>query len=332
MTKTQQNGNFKTEWVAYRPDIKVLDCTIRDGGLVNDHKFDDAFVKRCYDTAVAAGVDYIELGYKGSPNVFKRDDFGPWKFSDEEDLRRIVGENPADIKISVMADAERTDYETAIIPCEQSVIDCVRVACYIHQMPVAMDMVADAKEKGYEVMMQLMSVSTVKEGELEAALKMIAECPADGVYVVDSFGALYSEQVRDLIKMYLKAMDGTGKEVGFHGHNNLQMAFSNTVEALIAGATRLDATLNGLGRGAGNCHMELILGFLHNPKFNVRPILECVRDLFVPLKNEIDWGYSIPYSITGRMNQHPREAIQWRAGKAPDDYVAFYDKIVNETN
>lgn len=109
MTKTQQNGNFTTEWVAYRPDIKVLDCTIRDGGLVNDHKFDDAFVKRCYDTAVAAGVDYIELGYKGSPNVFKRDDFGPWKFSDEEDLRRIVGENPADIKISVMADAERTE-------------------------------------------------------------------------------------------------------------------------------------------------------------------------------------------------------------------------------
>jgi 4-hydroxy 2-oxovalerate aldolase len=332
MTNTQKNGDFKTEWVAFRPDIKVLDCTIRDGGLVNDHKFDDAFVKRCYDTAIASGVDYIELGYKGSPNTFKREDFGPWKFSEEEDLRRIVGDNPTEIKISVMADAERTDYETAILPSDQSVIDCIRVACYIHQMPIAMDMVADAKEKGYEVMMQLMSVSTVKEGELEAALKMIAECPADGVYVVDSFGALYSEQVRDLIKMYLKAMDGTGKEVGFHGHNNLQMAFSNTVEALIAGATRLDATLNGLGRGAGNCHMELILGFLHNPKFHVRPVLECVRDLFIPLKNEIDWGYSIPYSITGRMNQHPREAIQWRAGDAPDDYVAFYDKIVNESS
>ena len=332
MTNTQDNGNFKTELVAYRPDIKVLDCTIRDGGLVNDHKFEDAFVRRCYETAVASGVDYIELGYKGSPNVFNRKDFGPWKFSEEEDLRRIVGENTAEIKIAVMADAERTDYETAIIPSDQSVIDCVRVACYINQMPIAMDMVADAKEKGYEVMMQLMSVSTVNEGELEAALKMISECPADGVYVVDSFGALYSEQVHDLVKMYLKAMDATGKEVGFHGHNNMQMAFSNTVEALIAGATRLDATLNGLGRGAGNCHMELILGFLHNPKFNVRPVLECVRDLFVPLKNEIDWGYSIPYSITGRMNQHPREAIRWRAGDAPDDYVGFYDKIVNETS
>jgi 4-hydroxy 2-oxovalerate aldolase len=206
------------------------------------------------------------------------------------------------------------------------------VACYIHQMPVALDMVADAKAKGYEVMMQLMSVSTVKESELEAALEMIAQCEADGIYVVDSFGALYSEQVRDLIKLYMKAMGDTGKEVGFHGHNNLQMAFSNTVEALIAGATRLDATLNGLGRGAGNCHMELILGFLHNPKFNVRPVLECIQDLFVPLQQNLDWGYSIPYAITGRMNQHPREAIQWRGGKAPDDYVAFYDKIVNETS
>lgn len=331
MTK-QENGDYTTEWVAYRPDIKVLDCTIRDGGLVNDHKFDDAFVKRCYDTAVESGVDYIELGYKGSHNIFSSDDFGPWKFSEEEDLRRIVGDNSADIKISVMADAERTDYESAIMPADQSVIDCIRVACYIHQMPVAMDMVADAKAKGYEVMMQLMSVSTVKESELEAALEMIAQCEADGVYVVDSFGALYSEQVRDLIKMYIKAMGESGKEVGFHGHNNLQMAFSNTVEALIAGATRLDATLNGLGRGAGNCHMELILGFLHNPKFNVRPVLECVQDLLIPLQQDLDWGYSIPYAITGRMNQHPREAIQWRGGKAPDDYVAFYDKIVNETS
>jgi 4-hydroxy 2-oxovalerate aldolase len=331
MTK-QENGDYTTEWVSYRPDIKVLDCTIRDGGLVNDHKFDDAFVKRCYDTAVASGVDYIELGYKGSHNIFSSDEFGPWKFSEEEDLRRIVGDNSADIKIAVMADAERTDYETAILPCEQSVIDCIRVACYIHQMPVALDMVADAKAKGYEVMMQLMSVSTVKESELEAALEMIAQCEADGIYVVDSFGALYSEQVRDLIKLYMKAMGDTGKEVGFHGHNNLQMAFSNTVEALIAGATRLDATLNGLGRGAGNCHMELILGFLHNPKFNVRPVLECIQDLFVPLQQNLDWGYSIPYAITGRMNQHPREAIQWRGGKAPDDYVAFYDKIVNETS
>ncbi len=331
MTK-QENGDYTTEWVAYRPDIKVLDCTIRDGGLVNDHQFDDAFVKRCYETAVAAGIDYVELGYKASPNIFSRKDFGPWKFSDEEDLRRIVGDNDTDVKISVMADAERTDYETAILPSEQSVIDCIRVACYIHQMPTAMDMVADAKAKGYEVMMQLMSVSTVKESELEAALQMIAQCEADGVYVVDSFGALYSEQVRDLIKMYLAAMGDTGKEVGFHGHNNMQMAFSNTVEALIAGATRLDATLSGLGRGAGNCHMELILGFLHNPKFDVRPVLECVRDLFVPLRKELDWGYSIPYAITGRMNQHPREAIEWRGGEAPDDFVAFYDKIVNEAS
>ena len=127
-------------------------------------------------------------------------------------------------------------------------------------------------------------------------------------------------------------MKGTGKEVGFHGHNNLQMAFSNTVEALIAGATRLDATLNGLGRGAGNCHMELILGFLHNPKFHVRPVLKCIQDLLIPLKEKIDWGYSIPYSITGRMNQHPREAILWRECDSPDDYVAFHDKIVTETS
>lgn len=325
-----KDSQIADRWVTFNPNIKVLDCTVRDGGLINDHQFDDAFVKRIYETAVASGVDYCELGYKGSKNVYSRQEFGPWKFCTEDELRRIVGDGPRDIKIAVMADAERTDYHTDILPKSQSVIDCVRVACYINQIPTAMDMAKDANDKGYETMMQLMAVSNVNDDELEAALDLVAQSVADGVYVVDSFGALYSEQVRRLTRLYLKHMDGTGKDVGFHGHNNLQLGFANTIEAIIAGATRVDATISGLGRGAGNCPMELILGFLHNPKFNLRPVLECCQDIFVPLAKKMDWGYSIPYAITGRMNMHPRDAITWRAGDRPDDYVSFYDALVSE--
>ena len=327
---TENNAESSDRWVAYRPDLKILDCTIRDGGLVTDHKFEDDFVRRIYQTAVESGVDYVEMGYKASKKIFSKDEFGKWKFCDEEDIRGIVGDDPSDIKISVMADAERTDYHVDILPKEQSVIDCVRVACYIHQIPTALDMVKDATEKGYEAMMQLMAVSIVSTDELRSALELIAKSEAKGVYIVDSFGSLYSEQVRDLTKMYMAAMEGTGKDVGFHAHNNRQLGFANTIEAIIAGANRVDATINGLGRGAGNCPLELLLGFLHNPKFSLRPVLKCCQDVFLPMREKHDWGYSIPYSITGQLNQHPREAIKMRASDTPDDYVSFYDQMIDE--
>jgi 4-hydroxy 2-oxovalerate aldolase len=317
-------------WVAYRPDIKILDCTIRDGGLITDHQFGDDFARDVYRTCVAAGVDYIEFGYKASKRIFSPDEFGRWKFCDEDDLRRIVDDNPHAIKISVMADAERTDYHEDILPKEQSVIDCIRVACYIHQIPIAMDMISDATDKGYETMLQLMAVSQVKEHDLVDALAIAAKCPALGVYIVDSFGSLYSEQIRVLTQLYTSALEGTGKDVGIHAHNNQQLAFSNTIEAVVAGANRVDATINGIGRGAGNCALEQVISFLHNPKFHLRPVLECCRDVFVPLRKEIEWGYNIPYMITGNLNQHPRAAIKWRAGETPDDYVAFYDQMIEE--
>jgi 4-hydroxy 2-oxovalerate aldolase len=329
-TENNSNDDASDRWVAYRPDLKILDCTIRDGGLVTGHHFNDDMVRRIYETNIDAGVDYVELGYKSSKKIFSSDEFGKWKFCDEDDIRRIVDTDTPNVKISVMADAERTDYHEDILPKDQSAIDCIRVACYIHQIPIALDMVKDAVDKGYEAMMQLMAVSVVQENELNSALKAVAKSPASAVYIVDSFGSLYSEQVRDLTKMYIKAMEGTGKDVGFHGHNNCQLAFANTIEAIVAGANRVDATISGIGRGAGNCPMELLVGFLHNPKFRLRPILECCRDVFVPLSEEYDWGYSIPYALTARLNQHPRAAIKMRASDAPDDYVSFYDQISEE--
>jgi len=317
----------KGSWVTYRPDIKVHDCTVRDGGLINDHKFDDAFVKAVYDTCVAAGVDYMEVGYRSSRKLFAATQYGAWKFCDEDDLRRIVGDNPTGLKLSVMADAERCDYQTDIPPKDKSVIDCIRVACYIHQIPTALDMVKDARDKGYETTINLMAVSAVRDPDLMEAIEVIAKSPTNALYIVDSFGNLYSEQVRYLTKAYLRAVEGTKIEVGIHAHNNQELAFANTIEALINGASRLDATICGLGRGAGNCPLELLVGFLHNPKFRQRPVIECVQKIFLPLRKKLDWGYSIPYMITGQQNEHPRAAIKMRASDHPDDYVAFYDQI-----
>ena len=320
------------DWLTYRPDIKVLDCTVRDGGLINQHNFNDEFVRAVYEANVAAGVDYMEIGYKGDPALYAPSKHGPWKHCDEETMRRIMGENSTALKIAVMADAERTDYKRDILPGSESIVDMIRVACYIHQVPLALDMVKDAADKGYEVMLQLMAVSTVGEGELDAALKLAASSDAGGVYIVDSFGSLYSEQIRALTVKFMGALKESGKEVGIHAHNNQQLAFANTIEAIIAGASRVDATIAGIGRGAGNCPMELILGFLHNPKFKMRPILECTQKVMLPLSKGMDWGYSIPYALTGQLNQHPRAAIEFRAGATPDDYVKFYDQLIEEVS
>jgi len=328
--KHEKDKLAKGSYVTYRPDIAILDCTVRDGGIINDHKFEDGFVKAVYDTCVEAGVQYMELGYKASKKIFAPAKFGKWKFCDEDDIRRIVGDNKTSLKLSVMADADRTDYHEDILPKEKSVVDCVRVATYITQIPMAIDMIKDAHDKGYETTVNLMAVSTVQDRELDDALHELAKSPVDVIYLVDSFGSMYSEQVRDLTLAFMQAVEGTNKKIGIHTHNNQQLAYSNTIEALIVGASMLDATINGMGRGAGNCPLELLIGFLKNPRYRLRPVLKCVQDVFLPMKKQMEWGYEIPYMITGQLNLHPKSAMKCRAGDKPDDYVGFYDQTMQE--
>jgi 4-hydroxy 2-oxovalerate aldolase len=315
-------------WITYRPELKVLDCTIRDGGLINDHQFDDDFVRAVYQTCVAAGIDYFEIGYRASKKLFSREKFGAWKFCDEEDIRRIVGDNPTPVKIAVMVDAGKSDWRTDILAKRDSVVDMVRVAFYAHQVSEAVEMIHDAHEKGYEVSANLMAVSTVKEQEVEQVLEVVAQTPANVLVVVDSYGAMYCEQVEILVKKYLGYALPKGKQVGMHAHNNQQLAFANTIEAIIHGANRVDASMGGIGRGAGNCAMELLIGFLRNPKFRVRPIYKLLQEHMLPLSRKLEWGPYPQYILTGQWNEHPRSAITARASDKRDDYVDFYDKLV----
>jgi len=317
-------------WITYRPQLKVLDCTIRDGGLVNDHDFDDDFVRAVYTACVEAGIDYMEIGYKNSKKLFPPDKFGRWKHSDEEDIRRIVGDNDTPLKLAVMCDAGKSDWQTDVLPKEHSVLDMIRVAFYVHQTAEAVAMIQDAVDKGYEVSANLMAVSRAQEAEIEQAMELLVETPASVIVVVDSFGSLYSEQVEILVKQYLGYANRSDKQVGMHAHNNQQLAFANTIEAIIHGANRVDASMAGLGRGAGNCPMELLIGFLRNPKFKIRPIYHLLQDHMLPLSRRVEWGPHVQYNITGQLNQHPRSAIEARSGDARDAYVDFYDKLISD--
>ncbi|MGD7654451.1 MAG: aldolase catalytic domain-containing protein [Verrucomicrobiales bacterium] len=325
----------KAPWITYRPELKVLDCTIRDGGLINNSNFSDQQVRAVYDACIAAGVDYMEIGYKNSPTQFPTATYGPWRHCEEDDLRRVVGDHTSEatgLKLAAMADAGgKSDWKHQILPAADSVLDVIRVACYVHQISEAIEMIEHCTSLGYETTLNIMAISVAGEAEIDQCLEVGAKSSAGTVVVVDSYGNLFREQIDYLVKKYQTAVNGTGKEIGMHAHNNLQLAFANTVEAIILGANRVDATMMGLGRGAGNCPMELLLGFLRNPKFKLRPVLDCIQNTILPMKKDFDWGPSIPYNLTGQMNRHPRTAMAWRDGDAPDDYLTYYDQMIADS-
>lgn len=314
----------KGELVSYRPDIKVLDCTLRDGGLVNNFEFTDEFVRDLYKMNIKAGIDYMEFGYRADKDMFDESKFGKWKFCNDDDIRAVVGDNDTDLKISVMADIGRTNFKRDICEKVNSPVDMIRVATYIHTIPTALETVEYCKKMGYETTINIMAVSKSNDSDLDDALEIIGRSCVDEIYIVDSYGSLYPEQIRRLAAKYLEIADKYGKTIGIHAHNNQQLAFANTIETLTMGVSYLDSTVSSMGRGAGNCPTELLLGFLKNPKYHITPVLKFIEKHIVKLREEgVIWGYDIPYLLTGRLNQHPRDAIQFTS-EGRTDYADFY--------
>ena len=211
----------------YREQIKVLDCTIRDGGLINNHNFDRRFVREVYKAISAAGVDYIELGYKNSKKLFPEKDFGLWKFCDDDEISRLIEGIKSKTKTSIMVDIGRVDMDDVKLKSE-SPVDMIRVACYVKDIDKAIYMTNHFADKGYETTINIMAISRDAGIELEEAIAQVEEeSKTNAVYIVDSFGFLYQEPVEALVKKFKSVLKT--KEVGFHGHNNQQLTFSNTI-------------------------------------------------------------------------------------------------------
>ena len=236
----QRRGNL----MSVREDIRVFDATIRDGGLCNDFMFTDEFVSALYRTNVKCGIDYMEFGYRADRRVFDETKFGKWKFCREEDLRAIVGNNDTNLKIAVMADMGRCNYKADFLPRSESVIDMVRVTCYIHQIPAALEMIEHFHALGYETACNIMAISQVTTAQVKQALSVLCTSSVDVIYLVDSFGSLYPENACELAQLYIDAVENTEKKIGFHAHNNQNLAFANTIETLSYGISYLDATVH----------------------------------------------------------------------------------------
>ena len=290
-----------------RKSVRVLDCTIRDGGLCNDWDFGFDLVRDTIKGLSAAGVDVVEVGYRNSRNP--SDKSGPWRFCTEKDLHEVVERG---VCVSVMVDQGRFDL-SEFTDNKHSVIDVVRIATYAKDVEQAVNSAIALEKMGYKVYVNVMAVSCCSPSSVDTFLGVLRDSPAAGVYVVDSFGALYPHHVRYLVRKFRNWLR-SDQDIGIHFHNNQQTAFANTIAAIDEGVDLVDATLCGVGRGAGNCPLELLLMYLNLDDHNIEPVLE-LTEQYSHLARKLQCNYNVPYAIAGSLNIHPSTAIELVGGQ-----------------
>jgi 4-hydroxy 2-oxovalerate aldolase len=306
-----------------RRDVQVLDCTIRDGGCLNGWRFDLGLVRDTVRALAASGVDIVEIGYQTAEGVYDRAEVGPWRFSDEDALHEVAGD--VGVRLSCMVDQGRFS-AADLRPKADSLVDVLRIATYAEAIDDAVALAHAAIDAGYEAHVNVMAVSTNTPEEVDRFLDALRRSRVQHVAVVDSFGALYPHHLRYLIRKY-KNWLRPDQRVGVHLHNNQGVAFANTIIAIEEGAQIADATIFGMGRGAGNCPLELLLMYLDDPSHDPRALLPLL-ERYAALRDELRWGYHPAYAITGWLNRHPGDAIRHMATEHPYDVTDFYDRLV----
>lgn len=282
--------------------MKIIDCTIRDGGLLNNWCFSDAVVKASYFAAERAGVDYFEIGYKNDP---AKEGLGVYGYCDNKTISNLFSGSPK-LKLLCMIDAGKyTGYDICDRANPANPFSGIRVASYPHEVELAVKLIEMLSTKGYEVFLQLMSVSEWKDDDFKVLNNWENKNILEAVYFADSFGSFIPSD----IPYFVEKLRSLGfKAIGFHPHNNLQMAFANALQAIQSGATYVDATIYGMGRGSGNLPIEIILSYFYKngqKKYNAVPYLDVIERFYINLMKEYQWGYSLKSLFGGIKNIHP---------------------------
>jgi 4-hydroxy 2-oxovalerate aldolase len=284
--------------------VTLLDCTLRDGGFYT--KWDYPFDMVCaYLRAVDdAGVDYAEIGYRS----LEAEEFaGTYHFASDDLIATLPPTRRT--KLAVMIDAkEFANRESAVDAlfgnAAESRVRLVRVATSLRHCASAVAVVGRIRARGYMVSLNLMAVGSIARQDLPAALRQLAACDADVVYVADSFGSMLPCDVRAV-----GCLLGASCSWGIHLHNNLELAFANALEAVETGATWVDASILGMGRGAGNLRMELLLQYLetrvHRGGVDAGPIHAFISRELEGLHRKFGWGPARPYVVSGMLPVHP---------------------------
>ncbi|MBR6099000.1 hypothetical protein IKP85_04565 [bacterium] len=282
--------------------VKLLDCTIRDGGHLNGWNFTKECVKASYDTAIKAGADFFEIGYRFEN---PKPEWGDFAKCDDDFLMSFI-EKDDKCKISVMIDAGKCSLDKFRNRTpENTIIDLVRVATYPQNLDIAFDLAEGLKNKGYEVFINFMAISDYTDEHFEKILNWKNKNVITATCFADSFGTFLPKDV----VYYGNKLRSLGFEnLCFHAHNNLQLAFANSLKAIEENFYCIDISVYGMGRGAGNLPAEIITGYLsrtENKKYNPVPYIDVIEKFYLEHSRKTPWGYGIPSLIGGLKNIHP---------------------------
>ena len=288
----------------------ILDCTLRDGGYYTNWEFEDDLVKEMVQVLNFSEVDYIELGYK-SPlpgGRFRKcnDKFIANLLKDVQ----LLGLQELS-KLAFMIDAKDFIEDNkvnkrllldVIKPKEKSPFTLCRIATNYDTLDLALEMLELISELGYETALNLMKVAILEVKEVVDSLERISKSSVNMIYIADSLGSLHGNRLKDLQGAFSKTCKESNKLLGFHPHNNLGLAFSNSLEMEWLGIDIVDGTITGMGRGAGNLRIEQYLMFRQKP---TKDLLNLIQKRFNPLKEKSNWGWSPSYMYSGINEIHP---------------------------
>ena len=289
--------------MAQERKVKILDCTIRDGGYLNDWHFDLKLVRELYRAHSRSGIDFVEIGFRSTDKYFDSKKYGPWRFTPETLLSEVVKgiSGPA---VSLMVDFGKVDIED-IPDRKNSIASMYRVAVHKDKALQAVELCNVISDKGYIASIQLMGIVNYTEDDFNQILESLKDSKIDYVYFADSYGSLLPSDIKGI----LDRLSVTGKKIGFHAHNNLQLGFANTLEAIKNGVDIVDGTVYGIGRGPGNLPIEILLSHLEKTSvknsYNVLPVLDIIDRYMLDLHKDLKWGYDLSYMLSGMFEVHP---------------------------
>lgn len=281
--------------------VKIIDCTIREGGHLNGWNFDNNCVIDSYLASMKSGTDYFEIGYR-CDNL--KPEWGNYAKCEDNFLFNLFKDikNP---KLSVMIDAGKCSSDK-FIECrkENTLITLVRVATYPDKLDIALKLTEDIKNKGYKVILNLMAISEFKDTEFDKIKAWKNKGILETICFADSFGSFLPNDVKEY---YIKLKNLGFKNISFHAHNNLQLAFANSIEGIKNNFYSLDASIYGMGRGAGILPLEILIGYLskNNENYNPISIIKIIEKYYIDFQKNTPWGYNILALTGGLKNIHP---------------------------
>lgn len=308
-------------------NFKILDCTLRDGGYYTNWDFDDKIVDTYLETFNNLPVEYLEVGYRSNPmNTY----LGKYFYCPVHVLEKLKSKTNKKLVIILDEKNIRSEDAEALLTPIIGLVDMVRMAIDPKNFERALILARKVKELGFEIGFNIMYMSTWREQKEFLDLIPQVDGVADYFYMVDSFGSVYPDDVREIIQL---VRSKTNVKLGFHGHNNLEMGLANTLVALEEGVEMVDATVTGMGRGAGNLKMELLLTALSSKgkvDFDYNELSKVV-DAFEELQEDYKWGTNLPYMVSGANSLPQKQVMEW-VGKRYYSFNSIIRALNNQSH